>query len=174
MKVDLGSGRQAMEVPEHVHVDIAELPHIEYVWDLNLGLPKIFEADGVGYRGFTSSHKRNAFPNNTVEEFRAHHIFEHIEVKNFIPLMNEIWDALRPDGVLRVYAPNAAHIEAAWGDPAHVRTFTPRSFWYFTKEGFDAFAYTDKTWTILPGYPKINGTPPDDLWEIEVWMTPNK
>lgn len=158
--VDLGSGRQAMEVPSHIHVDIAELPHIEYVCDLNFGLPK---KKGVC-----------VFENSSVDEFRAHHIFEHIDVGSFIPLLNDIWDALKPDGILKIYVPNASHVEAAWSDPTHVRAFTPKTFWYFTKEGYDAFAYTDKTWTILNGYPRVNGTPPDDLWEIEVHMSPNK
>jgi hypothetical protein len=169
--IDLGSGRQAMECPDHVHIDIADLPHIEYVWDLNFGLPRI-DISAFSFISLTTDYR--VFKDNTVDEFRAHHIFEHIDIKNFISLLNEIWDALKPDGILKVYVPNASHIEAAWSDPTHVRTFTPKTFWYFTKEGYDAYAYTNKTWTILDGYPKINGTPPEDLWEIEVLMRPNK
>lgn len=177
MKVDLGSGRQAMEVPDHVHVDLVNLPHIDYVWDLNNGLPRITIGKGMPGQGqysqFYSAQVIKAFADNTVDEFRAHHIFEHIKVEKFINLMNEIWEALKPDGVLKVYVPNAAHVEAAWSDPTHVRAFTARTFWYFTQEGYAAFAYTDKTWTILNGYPKINGSE-GDWWEIEVHMTPNK
>lgn len=170
--VDLGSGRQAMEVPDHIHVDIVALPNIEYVWDLNNGLPKLtWKRVGNDY---VSTPQYKVFPDNSVEGFRAHHIFEHIEIKNFIPLMDEIWIALKPGGILKVYVPNAAHSVAAWGDPTHVRAFVPQTFWYFTREGYNAYAYTNKTWTILDGYPKVNGTPPDDLWEIECWMTPDK
>lgn len=155
--VDLGSGRQAMEVQNYIHVDIADLTHIEYVHDLNNGLPK----NSVGDPIFCD-----------VDEFRAHHIFEHIDVRNFIPLLNEIWDALKSGGILKVYVPNATHVEAAWSDPTHVRAFTPKTFWYFTKEGNSAYPYTDKTWHYIKE-PTVNGTE-GDWWEIECWLSPDK
>ena len=166
--VDLGSGRQAMEVPNHVHIDIVDLPHIEWVWDLNYGLPKV----DMSQDGYEPTSSYNAFDDNTIDEFRAHHIFEHIEVRNFIPLLNEIWDALKAGGVLKIYVPNGHHIKAAWSDPTHVRCFTIDTFGYFTREGYNAFAYTDKIWHYIKE-PTINGEP-NDQWEIECWLSPDK
>ena len=173
LKIDLGSGRQASETPDYIHIDILAGDHIEYVRDLNRGLPKeTWRPTSQGV--FEETDRYKVFDDNTVDEVRAHHIFEHIDVKNFVPLMNEIWDALKPDGILKVYVPNAECPRAAWGDPTHVRAFSTITFSYFTRETLVAFPITDKPWKVLDGYPKVNGTAPNDLWELEIWMTPDK
>ena len=169
--VDLGSGRQWSEVPDHIHIDILPGEHIECEWDLERGLPKMSwdrTTDGT----LQARDRYKIFSDNSVDEFRAHHCLEHI--RNLIPLMNEMWSALKPSGVLKVYVPNAECPRAAWGDPTHVRAFSTITFSYFTRDGLVSHPYTDKAWKIFDGYPKVNGTPPNDLWELECYMSPDK
>ena len=88
--------------------------------------------------------------------------------------MDELWEALKPNGILKIYVPNAECPRAAWGDPGHIGAFSVLTFGYFTRQTLVAFPVTDKPWKILNGYPKVNGVAPDDLWELEWWMTPDK
>jgi predicted SAM-dependent methyltransferase len=156
--VNLGSGRERYGHDDFLTVDKLALPGIDFVWDLENGLPKINGA--------------SAFPENSVDMFFARHVLEHI--KNLIPLMDEMWVALIPGGKLHVYVPNAHHVIAAWSDPTHVRAFVPETFSYFTREKLCVYPYTKREWMIHDGYPRVNGTPPDDLWEIECVMSPVK
>lgn len=179
LRVDLGSGRQAMEAPDYIHVDKWAGEHIEYVWDLEGGLPKNMPSDDAGKIDALANKMRihsryGIFKNNTVDEFRAHHIFEHISQDNFMKLMDEAWDALKPDGLLHIWVPNGRHIKAAWSDPTHKRIFLEETFQYWTHATLAAFPYTTKEWTIDDGFPRVNGTPPDDLWELECVMRPVK
>jgi SAM-dependent methyltransferase len=170
LKVDLGSGLQASEVPDYIHVDKRPGEDIDYVWDLECGLPTAYPPGSSG-SDYAPPPREPVFPPNSVDEFQAHHVLEHIH--NLIPLMDEMWTALKPDGRLHICVPNAEHTRAAWSDPTHVRAFTKATFDYFTPETLAAFPYTRKPWKIVKG-PIINGTPPDDLWEIEVVMQPIK
>jgi hypothetical protein len=88
--------------------------------------------------------------------------------------MDEMYDALKSDGILHVLVPNGEHIRAAHSDPTHRKVFTRWTFDYFTRETLAAYPYTDKPWKILEGYPKVNGTEPDDLWELEWILQPDK
>jgi len=163
MKVNLGAGRQAYEHSGYVSVDIIPSDGIDYIWDCENGLPKRLDGSGNLIK---------VFPDNTVDEFLCRHFLEHI--RNLISFIDELWDALKPNGILHIFVPNAECPRAAWGDPTHVRAFSVISFSYFTKEALVAYPYTDKPWRIDEGYPRINGTPPDDLWEIEIIMRPDK
>jgi len=180
MKIDLGSGCQAGEVPDYIHIDIMDLPDIEYVWDLNMGLPKRTwsKSDKVGGIGeyaknWTQNGSYKVFEDNTVDEIRSHHCFEHLTVEGFMKLMDELWDALKPDGILKVYVPNAECPRAAWGDPTHRKAFSTITFSYFTRGGLSGHPYTNKAWEIVEE-PEVRGTPPDDLWEIYCSMRPDK
>ena len=170
MRVDLGAGRQRVE--GYISIDNNPRSAPDILWDLEKGLPKrTWERDGDGFVR-TSAYKE--FPDNTVDEFRAHHILEHLSSEGFMRLMDEMWDALKPDGVLHIWVPNTEHRKAARGDPTHKMEFHQITFGYFLKENLVAHPYTNKPWRIDGGYPRINGTPPDDLWEIEVVMRPDK
>jgi SAM-dependent methyltransferase len=173
VRVDLGSGRQAGETPGYIHIDIIPNEQNDYTWDLNNGLPKrTWEKLPNGV--FETHKDYKVFQDNTADEFRAHHSLEHLNNDGFMRLMDELWDALKPNGILHIYVPNAEHIRAAHSDPTHRMTFTKWTWEYFTPPSLVAFPYTQKAWTIDEGYPRINGTPPDDLYEIEVIMRPVK
>lgn len=178
MKVNLGAGRQAYEHPGYISVDIRRSDGIDYVWDCNNGLPqKEMNASTIFTLGVDMLDDVNVlkvFPDNSVDEFLCKHFLEHLTTEGFMRLMDEMWDALKPGGILWVKVPNAEHIRAADSDPTHQKRFTKWTFDYFTKESLAAFPYTDKAWKILEGYPKVNGTSPDDLWELEFKLTPDK
>jgi hypothetical protein len=176
LRVNLGAGLQAYEHPGYVSVDRIHSEGIDIVWDLENGLPKkdfylltsMLSMFSHGAENLTSLDK--IFEDGTVDEFLCKHSLEH--VRNLLPLMDEMWDALKPGGILHIYVPNANHIRAAWSDPTHVRCFTPETFDYWTHATLAAYPYTKKEWEIVER--KVNGTPPDDLWEIEVIMSPVK
>lgn len=156
-KLDLGSGRQSMECPYHTHLDKWAGDHIEYVWDLNNGLPK----NDAGFPVFDSS----------LDEIRAHHVLEHIH--NLYLLMDECWLALKPTGVMKISVPNGYHLMAAYSDPTHVRTFVPETFNYFTEDTLKNFPYSNRFWEIIEG-PTVNGESSNDKWEIYCALRPVK
>lgn len=163
-RIDLGSGRQAAEVPDYIHIDKWDGDDIDIVQDLDGGLPRVLIIPW--------EKSEMAFAPSTVDEIRAHHLCEHI--RNLYQLMDDCWDALKPNGILHICVPNGHHLKAAYSDPTHVRTFVPETFNYFCHDALSAFPYTTKEWRIHGGYPKVNGTSPDDLWEIECIMSPVK
>lgn len=71
------------------------------------------------------------FEDNTVEEIRAYHIFEHIQ--NFIPLMQEIYRVCKHGAVIDILAPHHNH-EVFYGDPTHVRPITVNGMYLFSKK----------------------------------------
>lgn len=175
LRVDLGSGRQKVE--GYVSIDDNPITDPDILWDLNDGLPKRTwdkHGDGTEPISYIRRGSYKVFDDNTVDEIRSHHCFEHLAVEGFMKLMDELWLALKLGGILKIYVPNAECPRAAWGDPTHRKAFSTITFSYFTKEGLAGHPYTDKAWKILDGYPKVNGTAPDDLWELECWMTPEK
>ncbi len=154
VRVNLGAGLQAYEHPGYIAVDVIQSEGIDIVWDCNRGLPS--EVAGE----------------NSVDEFLCKHFLEHLTHEGFFRLMDAMWVALKPGGVLRVFVPNGEHVIAAHSDPTHRLVFTRGTMDYFTKEVLAAYPYTDRPWKILKF--SVNGTPPDDLWELAWEMTPDK
>ena len=76
------------------------------------------------------------FDDNTVQFIECSHVLEH--VNNYIPLMQEIYRVLEPNGILHVCVPEFP-CSAAIADPTHVRFFTPHSFTYLSDKtiGYD-------------------------------------
>ena len=154
IRLNLGSGLQAYEAGEGwIHIDIRDFGD-NRIWDLEWGLPPDIKP-------------------NSVEEVRAHHVLEHLSNTGFMHLMDRMWIVLKPDGILHIWVPNTEHRKAARADPTHRMEFHVTTFDYFTPATLVAFPYTDKSWEYIM-LPKINGTPPDDLWEIETIMKPIK
>lgn len=152
MKVQLGGGRQSYEHPGYISIDVIPSDGVDIVYDLENGLP-------------------SKFLENSVDEFLAKHVLEHI--RNLMPLMDDMWSVLKPDGVLHIMVPNGHHLRSAYSDPTHVRTFVPETFRYWTQESLNAYPYTNKAWRIHEGYPRVNGSE-GDWWEIECVMSPVK
>lgn len=74
------------------------------------------------------------FPADHFRGVKAHHILEHIERKFFVPVMNEIWRVLEPDGRAWIELP-VFPTEDAVSDPTHLSFYTSGTFDYLVKGG---------------------------------------
>jgi len=102
-----------MAIPGWVNLDIAALPGVDVVADIErcaeAGLP--FAADA--FDGFLMSH-----------------VVEHI--RNVLPLMTELHRIARPGASLMIRVPFGGS-DDAWEDPTHVRPYFLNSFGYFSQ-----------------------------------------
>ena len=74
------------------------------------------------------------FPDEHFRGVKAHHILEHIERKFLVPVMNEMWRVLEPDGRCWLELP-VFPTEDAIADPTHLSFFVSSTFDYFVKGG---------------------------------------
>ena len=72
------------------------------------------------------------FDDNSVEEIRAHHIFEHIGA-GFIPLMQEIYRVSKHDAILDILVPHHFH-DNYYSDPTHCRPITVGGMYMFCQK----------------------------------------
>jgi SAM-dependent methyltransferase len=115
--VDLGCGGR--KVDGAVGVDIAAIPGVDVVADIERGLP---------------------LRDCSVDAFHAYHVLEHVD--DFLATMTEIWRALRDGGRLYVRSPHAASTYTTWKDPTHRRGLTLATFTYFDDTYFDGAAFS--------------------------------
>ena len=90
------------------------------------------------------------FADDSFVEIRAFHVLEHVDRRDLVPLMNECWRIIEPEGVMEIEVP-VFPTEAAMSDPTHVSFFTAQTFDYFTKGGqFDGerLLYGIKPWAL--------------------------
>jgi ubiquinone/menaquinone biosynthesis C-methylase UbiE len=72
------------------------------------------------------------FPDNSVEEIRAHHILEHIG-DGFIPLMQELYRVSKHGCLLDIIVPHHQH-ENFYSDPTHKRPITVGGMYLFCQK----------------------------------------
>ncbi len=108
-KLNLGCGVKSRK--GYINVDIAKLPGIDVVHDLNK---------------FPYPFKDNQF-----EEINAFSIIEHLDDVNKV--MKELHRILKPSGVLKIIVPHFSSY-SVWLDPTHKRAFTYDTFSYFCSE----------------------------------------
>lgn len=81
------------------------------------------------------------FEDNSVEEIRAHHIFEHIGA-GFIPLMQELYRVAKHGCILDIVVPHHFH-DNFYSDPTHCRPITVGGMYMFcqktNKEHLEAY-----------------------------------
>ena len=108
MKLNLGAGK--LDVREgYVNLDMEKYPGINVVWDLNkLPLP---------------------FKDDQFDEILAYSILEHV---NYVPLMDELYRILKPEGIIKIRVPHFTYMEA-YADPTHINHFAYLTFFYFKK-----------------------------------------
>ena len=82
----------------------------------------------------------------------ASHILEHIKPHFAIPLFDEIWRILKPDGQFISAVPYAGS-NLYWQDPTHCNGFIPATFQYFDPEYPLYQIYKPKPWKIIEGFP---------------------
>lgn len=110
-KLNLGCGRNILS--DWINLDYIKLPGVDVVADLNrcaeIALP---------------------FEDNSIEEFFASHLIEHIE--NTLPLMQELHRIAKPEATAIFRCPYGSTDEA-FEDPTHVRQYFINSFGYFSQ-----------------------------------------
>ncbi|MBC8500874.1 MAG: class I SAM-dependent methyltransferase [Nanoarchaeota archaeon] len=110
-KLHLGCGRNILE--EYLNVDVAKLPGVDVVHDLDK---------------FPYPFKKNHF-----DEVFCKHFLEHVE--DLFAVLEEINRLLKPQGRLKVIAPYFSG-QGAFNDPQHKRFFTYKTFDYFSEKGY--------------------------------------
>lgn len=126
-RLDLGGGTNNTKAPGHINIDIADIPGVDIVWDLNKGLPikelvKLFPSN----KNVTSS--PYVILENSIDGIRCHQVVEHLDT--IIPLMNDCYKVLKPGAIMEISTPKA--FTDAWAqDPTHKKMFVRRTFDYF-------------------------------------------
>jgi len=96
---------------EHYGVDITDSAGVDLVADLNDGIP---------------------LPDNTFDMVVAQDFLEHIEPKNNIKIMEEIYRVLKPGGELHTIVPSTdGNNTGAFQDPTHISFWNQTKFNYF-------------------------------------------
>jgi len=112
IKLNIGSGYKRYEGFLNVDDDPLVKPdHIVQLDDVNIKLP---------------------FEDNTVDEIKAYHIFEHIGA-GFIPLIKELYRVAEHGCILDIHVPHHQH-DMWYGDPTHVRFITVASMNLFSQK----------------------------------------
>jgi GT2 family glycosyltransferase len=73
------------------------------------------------------------YEDNSVDLVRADDFLEHIPIGKVIPLMNEIWRVLKPDGIFESMTPSTDG-RGAFQDPTHVSFWNRNSWEYYSKK----------------------------------------
>jgi SAM-dependent methyltransferase len=73
------------------------------------------------------------YEDNSVDLVRADDFLEHIPIGKVIPLMNEIWRVLKPDGIFESSTPSTDG-RGAFQDPTHVSFWNRNSWEYYSKK----------------------------------------
>lgn len=109
MNIYLGAGSDRKSGFQHL--DIVSLPGIDYVCDVTGGLP---------------------FKDCEVDEIYSQDFLEHIEPKDVIPLMNEMYRVLKPGGIMEHITPYAGS-KNDFGSPSHVSHWNEWTWEHFIK-----------------------------------------
>ncbi|MCT7984866.1 glycosyltransferase [Laspinema sp. A4] len=108
IRVDLGCGPRKPE--GYIGVDFYPWPEVDIVADLRDRFP---------------------FPDNSVDEVRAHDFIEHLSDR--IKTMNEIWRICKPGAMVNLFVPSTDG-RGAFQDPTHISYWNINSFMYYAIE----------------------------------------
>ena len=135
--LELGCGRKKHEVPgaRVIGIDISPKTDADVVYNLE-----------NRYFPF----RRNAF-----DEILCYNVLEHIH--NFLGVMEEMHRVGKPGAIVKIHVPYFSGCDAHV-DPTHVRSFTSRSFQYFTGHVPELDFYADCRFELVRR--RIN------FWEI--------
>ncbi len=126
MKINLGSGKRKME--GFINIDNQRRVHPDIVCDIAVGLP---------------------FKDNAVEEVVALDFIEHLERKEVLGLMNEIYRVLKPRGKFYHRTPSDEG-RGAWQDFTHKSAWNINTWrFYFTHPAYRDLYGTIANFKIL-------------------------
>jgi predicted SAM-dependent methyltransferase len=106
VKIDLGCG--GSKRPGYLGIDILPLEGVDYVVDLEKGLPFI--------------------PDNVVDEYYTSHFLEHVE--NLSLILGEMYRTLKSNGTIHIVVPHHSN-PYYYSDYTHKRFFGLYTFHYF-------------------------------------------
>lgn len=108
------------------------------------------------------------WPDSSVDEVRAHDIFEHLKDRIFT--MNELHRVMKPGARATVEVPSAAHGSGQWCDPTHVSPWCMNTFRYF-EDGSPAVKRFARSYGITARFRILEmGETPDPSHKYEpVW-----
>lgn len=144
--LDVGCGKR--KVPGAIGIDIALLPGVDIVHDLNT-FPWPFE-------------------DNYFDEIHCYHYLEHAE--NLITVIEEFYRILKYDGKVIIRVPHYSS-RLAWVDPTHKRAFSLGSFDYYGNNEHDY--YSKAKFVVATKRLKWFLTYPNDKWYEDAIRSPN-
>ena len=122
MKLNLGSGKKRF--PGFVNVDHDPAVNPDYLVNINTeSLP---------------------FPDNSVHEIIAHHIFEHIG-DGFFNFLKDMYRVCAHEAIIDVHVPHPRH-DYFLGDLSHVRPITIENMRPLSKKWCDTQSYINSSW----------------------------
>lgn len=123
MILDIGCGLNKREGA--VGVDIALLPTVDVVHDINKTLP---------------------FEDNSIEGIYIFHTLEHVD--DFIHVMEELYRVCKSGAWIEIRVPHCSAPAVAWGDPTHKRAFSLATFAPFYEDS-NLKHYSNARFTVL-------------------------
>ena len=118
-RLNLGCGVHVL--PGWINLDSRRVPGVDVIADLD-----------------ACRHRPLPFPNDSIDEFQARHVLEHIA--DPLALMQELHRIARP-GAKCVFRVPYGSSDDADQDPTHVKRYFQRSFFYFSQLGYRTFDY---------------------------------
>jgi predicted SAM-dependent methyltransferase len=98
------------------------------------------------------------FETDSVEEIVANHIVEHLDVRAFIPFMNECRRVLQHGSSMHIETPSPL-CEWFWQDPTHVRGYTRNTFAiYFITPTFATYGIDLWSWADTVEIPSVKNS----------------
>ncbi|MEP0870520.1 glycosyltransferase [Trichocoleus desertorum AS-A10] len=131
LRLDLGCG--IWKTKGFVGVDLYDGPEVDIIADLNRRFP---------------------FPDNSVEEIKAHDVIEHL--KDNIHSMSEIWRICKPSAKVDIRVPSTDG-RGAFQDPTHISFWNLNSFKYYCVE-FPAYIELCRSYGFQGAFKVVNLT----------------
>jgi hypothetical protein len=133
-RLDIGCGSRKQ--PGYIGMDIRKLPGVDIVHD----------AQKFPY----------PIPSNSCHVVLLSHLWEHIEPKNRIDLVNEIWRIMKPGGQLQLSSPYYASFGATQ-DPTHYTCPNEATFTYFDPKYPMYSIYEPRPWKMVRNNYQMTG-----------------
>lgn len=134
IRLDIGCGENKQ--PNFIGMDIRSVKGVDIVHD----------AQDFPY----------PIPDSCCLQVLLSHLWEHIEPKNRIKLMDEIWRVMKPDGQLLISVPYYLSF-GAYQDPTHYPCPNEATFTYFDPKYPLYQVYKPKPWKLVRNDYSMNG-----------------
>lgn len=134
VRLDIGCGENRQ--PNWIGMDVRPLPTVDIVWDVQEFPYPI--------------------PDNVCFQVLMSHLWEHIEPKYRLRVIDEVWRIMKPQGQLLLSSPYYLSFGASQ-DPTHYTCPNEATFLYFTPESPLYNIYKPKPWKVISNNFMMNG-----------------